>query len=140
MTSKYRRRQALYFDLDRLRRYAVAAPMYGWIRTYRYLFDLSQTDLGRLIGVTQKRIDFIEENEACGRIELSTLNRIAEAFDSELYYIFIPKKPLEDIRKDVINKSYQQKFGNEVLADRATRNKISRLTLRGIYGEDPTLF
>ena len=140
MLSKYRQRQVLSIDLERLRRYAVAAPMYGWIKTYRYLFDLSQTDLGRLLGVTQKRIDFIEENESSGRIELATLNRIAEVFDSELYYIFIPKKPLEDIRKDVINKSYQQKYGCDVLADRATQNKISRLRLRGIYGQDPTLF
>ena len=140
MLSKYRQRQALSFDLERLRRYAVAAPMYGWIKTYRYLFDLSQTDLGRLLGVTQKRIDSIEENESGGRIELATLNRIAEVFDSELYYIFIPKKPLEDIRKDVINRSYQQKYGCDVLADRATQNKISRLRLRGIYGQDPTLF
>ena len=114
--------------------------MYGWIKTYRYLFDLSQTDLGRLLGVTQKRIDFIEENESSGRIELATLNRIAEVFDSELYYIFIPRRQLEEIRKDVINKSYQQKYGCDVLADRATHNKISRLRLRGIYGQDPTLF
>lgn len=140
MLSKYRQREALSFDLERLRRYAVAAPMYGWIKTYRYLFDLSQTDLGRLLGVTQKRIDSIEENESGGRIELATLNRIAEVFDSELYYIFIPKKPLEEIRKDVINRSYQQKYGCDVLADRATQNKISRLRLRGIYGQDPTLF
>ena len=140
MLSKYRQRQVLSIDLERLRRYAVAAPMYGWIKTYRYLFDLSQTDLGRLLGVTQKRIDLIEENEGQGRIELATLNRIAEVFDSELYYIFIPKKPLEDIRKDVINKSYQQKYGCEVKAARATDYKISRLKLRGIYGHDPTLF
>ena len=140
MLSKYRQRQALSLDLERLRRYAVATPMYGWIKTYRYLCDLSQTDLGRLLGVTQKRIDFIEENEGQGRIELATLNRIAEVFDSELYYIFIPKKPLEEIRKDVINKSCQQKYGCEVKAARATDYKISRLKLRGIYGQDPMLF
>jgi len=140
MLSKYRQRQVLSLDLERLRRHAVATPMYGWIKTYRYLFDLSQTDLGRLLGVTQKRIDLIEENEGQGRIELATLNRIAEVFDSELYYIFIPKKPLEEIRKDVINKSYQQKYGCEVKAARATDYKISRLKLRGIYGHDPTLF
>ena len=114
--------------------------MYGWIKTYRYLFDLSQSDLGHLLGVSQRRIDYIEENEAGGRIELSTLNRIAEVFESELYYIFIPKKPLEEIRKEVINKSYQQKYGCDVLANRATEKKISRLKLRGIYGQDLTLF
>ena len=140
MLSKYRQRQVLSIDLEHLRRYAVATPMYGWIKTYRYLFDISQTDLGRLLGVTQKRIDYIEENEGQGRIELATLNRIAEVFDSELYYIFIPKKPLEEIRKEVINKSYQQKYGCEVKAARATDYKISRLKLRGIYGQDPTLF
>lgn len=140
MLSKFRQRQNLSFDLERLRRYAVAAPMYGWVKTYRYLFDLSQSDLGRLMGVSQRRIDYIEENEANGRIELATLNRIAKVFDSELYYIFIPKKPLEEIRKEVINKSYQQKYGCEIKAINATNSKISRLNLRGIYGQDLTLF
>ena len=140
MLTKYRQRQVLTKDIERLRRAAVDVPMYGWIKTFRYLFDLSQTDLARLLGVTQKRIDFIEENEANGRIELATLNRIAKVFDSELYYIFIPKKSLEEIRKEVINKSYQQKYGCEIKAINATNSKISRLNLRGIYGQDPTLF
>ena len=114
--------------------------MHGWVRTYRYLFDLSQSDLARLMGVTQRRVDYIEDGEAQGRIELTTLNKIAEIFDSELYYLFIPKRPLEEIRKDVINKSYQQKYGCEIKAKRATDYKISRLKLRGVYGQDPTLF
>ena len=140
MLTKYRQRQVLTKDIERLRRAAVGVPMYGWIKTFRYLFDLSQTDLARLLCVTQKRIDFIEEYEANGRIELATLNRIAKVFDSELYYIFIPKKSLEEIRKEVINKSYQQKYGCEIKAINATNSKISRLNLRGIYGQDPTLF
>lgn len=140
MLTKYRQRQVLSNDLARLRRFAIGVPMYGWIKTYRYLFDLSQKDLARLLGISQKRIDFIEENEANGRIELATLNRIAKVFDSELYYIFIPKKPLEEIRKEVINKSYQKKYGCELKAIKATNSKISRLNLRGIYGQDPTLF
>jgi transcriptional regulator with XRE-family HTH domain len=138
--TKYRQRQVLTKDIERLRRFAVGAPMYGWVKTFRYLFDLSQTDLARLLGVTQKRIDAIEESEVNGRIELATLNRIAKVFDSELYYIFIPKRPLEEIRKEVINKSYQQKYGCELKAIKATNSKISRLNLRGIYGLDPTLF
>ena len=140
MLTKYRQRQVLTKDIERLRRAAVDVPMYGWIKTFRYLFDLSQTDLARLLGVTQKRIDAIEESEVNGLIELATLNRIAKVFDSELYYIFIPKKPLEEIRKEVINKSYQQKYGCEIKAIKATNSKISRLNLRGIYGQDPTLF
>lgn len=140
MLTKYRQRQVLTKDIERLRRFAVGAPMYGWVKTFRYLFDLSQTDLARLLGVTQKRIDAIEESEVNGRIELATLNRIAKVFDSELYYIFIPKRPLEEIRKEVINKSYQQKYGCELKAIKATNSKISRLNLRGIYGLDPTLF
>ena len=140
MLTKYRQRQVLTKEIERLRRFAVGAPMYGWVKTFRYLFDLSQTDLARLLDVTQKRIDAIEESEVNGRIELATLNRIAKVFDSELYYIFIPKKPLEEIRKEVINKSYQQKYGCEIKAIKATNSKISRLNLRGIYGQDPTLF
>ena len=46
----------------------------------------------------------------------------------------------QEIRKEVINRSYQQKYGCELKAIKATNSKISRLNLRGIYGQDPTLF
>jgi transcriptional regulator with XRE-family HTH domain len=118
----------------------MAPPTHGWINTYRYLFDLSQNDLARLMGVSQKRIDAIEENEVNNRIELATLQKVAEIFDSELHYFFLPKKSLEDIRKSVIHKSYQQKYAHEDLALLATTKKLRRLHLRSVYGQDPTLF
>jgi transcriptional regulator with XRE-family HTH domain len=140
MLSKYRQRQALNFNLEKLGRYLIDPPPHGWIKTYRYLFDLSQSDLARLLGVSQKRVDLMEENEINARIELSTLINIADAFESDFYYIFIPKRPLEEIRSNLIKRSYQRKFGCEVLAEKATSQKISRLKLRGIYGQDPKLF
>lgn len=140
MLSKYRQRQVLNFNLERLKRYLMAPPTHGWIKTYRYLFDLSQNDLARLMGVSQKRIDAIEENEINHRIEIATLIKVAEIFDSELHYFFMPKKSLEDIRKSVIHKSYQQKYAHEELALLATTKKLRRLHLRSVYGQDPTLF
>lgn len=140
MLSKYRQRQVLNFSLERLRRHLIAPPAHGWIKTYRFLFDLSQNDLARLMGVSQRRIDAIEENEINSRIEIATLIKIAEIFDSELRYFLIPKRPLEEIRKAVIHKSFQQKFGSSDLATLASNKKIERLKLRGIYGQDPTLY
>jgi transcriptional regulator with XRE-family HTH domain len=92
------------------------------------------------MGVSQKRIGAIEENEIKDRIEIATLIKVAEIFDSELRYFFVPRKPLEDIRKSVIHKSYQQKYTHEELALLATTNKLRRLHLRSVYGQDPTLF
>lgn len=140
MLSKYRQRQVLNFNLERLKRYLMAPPTHGWIKTYRYLFDLSQNDLARLMGVSQKRIDVIEENEIKNQIEIATLIKVAEIFDSELRYFFIPQRPLEEIRKSVIHKSYQQQYGHEELALVATTKKLRRLHLRSVYGQDPTLF
>ena len=140
MLSKYRQRQVLTFNLERLKRYLIAPPAHGWIKTYRYLFDLSQNDLARLMGVSQKRIDAIEENEVNSRIEIGTLIKVAEIFESELRYVLIPKRPLEDIRKSVIHKSYQQKYAHEEVALLATTKKLRRLHLRSVYGQDPTLF
>ena len=110
MLSKYRQRQVLNFNLERLKRYLIAPPTHGWIKTYRYLFDLSQNDLARLMGVSQKRIDAMEDNEVNSRIEIGTLIKVAEIFESELRYFFVPKRPLEEIRKSVIHKSYQQQY------------------------------
>ena len=140
MLSKYRQRQVLNFNLERLKRYLIAPPTHGWIKTYRYLFDLSQNDLARLMGVSQKRIDVIEENEIKNQIEIATLIKVAEIFDSELRYFFIPKRPLEEIRKSVIHKSFQQKHIHPELALLATSKKLRRLHLRSTYGQDPTLF
>ena len=140
MLSKYRQRQVMYFNLERLKRYLMAPPTHGWIKTYRYLFDLSQNDLARLMGVSQKRIDAIEENEVNKQIKISTLIRVAEIFESELHYFFVPKNSLEEIRKSVIHKSYQQKYAQPDLALLATSKKLRRLHLRSVYGQDPTLF
>ena len=140
MLSKYRQRQVLNFNLERLKRYLMAPPTHGWIKTYRYLFDLSQNDLARLMGVSQKRIDAMEENEVNSRIEIGTLIKVAEIFESELHYFFVPKRPLEEIRKSVIHKSYQQQYEHEELALVATTKKLRRLHLRSVYGQDPTLF
>jgi transcriptional regulator with XRE-family HTH domain len=92
------------------------------------------------MGVSQKRIDAIEENEIKNCIEIATLIKIAEIFDSELRYFLIPRRSLEDIRKSVIHNSFQQKFGSSDLATLASNKKIERLKLRGIYGQDPTLY
>ena len=140
MLSKYRQRQVLNFNLERLKRYLMAPPAHGWIKTYRYLFDLSQNDLARLMGVSQKRVDAMEENEVNSRIEIGTLIKVAEIFESELHYFFVPKRPLEEIRKSVIHKSYQQQYEHEELALVATTKKLRRLHLRSVYGQDPTLF
>ncbi|MBU3643549.1 MAG: helix-turn-helix domain-containing protein [Candidatus Nanopelagicaceae bacterium] len=140
MLSKYRQRQVLNFNLERLKRYLITEPTHGWIKTYRYLFDLSQNDLARLMNVSQKRIDVIEDNEINSRIEIATLIKVAEIFDSELRYLLIPRKPLEEIRESLIHKSLQLKLVSDDLANTAYRKKIDRLRLRGIYGQDPMLF
>lgn len=139
MFSKQRQRQVLYRNLKSIKSHAASIPEQGWVRKFRYLFDISQRDLARLAGLSQKRIDAIETGEVDARIELATLQKMAEVFESDLYYVFIPRKPMEEIRASLINRTFQNKYGCDEKAKFAANKKIYRLNLRGLYGEDAPL-
>ena len=133
MLSKVNQRMTLDKKFALLNKNLINLPAYGWVNQLRYLCDVSQQDLARLIGVTQKAVDKLESNEVNGVIQLSTLRQIAEVFGSDLYYAMIPRNNLENIRTALIWQCNYKKLGDEKAADFATQQRIYRAGIKGVY-------
>jgi predicted DNA-binding mobile mystery protein A len=67
----------------------------GWTRAVREALGMTTAQLAKRLGVKQPSVVAIEQSEAKGTIELTTLRRIAVALDCTLVYAFVPNKPLE---------------------------------------------
>ena len=133
MLSKVNQRMALDKKFALLNKNLINLPAHGWINQLRFLCDVSQQDLSRLIGVTQKAVDKLESNEVKGSIQLSTLGQIAEVFGSDLYYAIIPRNNLESIRAALIWQCNYKRLGDEKAADFATQQRIYRASIKGVY-------
>lgn len=70
-------------------------PVRGWIKAIREALGMSTSQLAKRLGVKQPSVIAMEQSEAKGTIELSTLRRVAEALDCTLVYVLVPNQPLE---------------------------------------------
>jgi predicted DNA-binding mobile mystery protein A len=72
-------------------------PPKGWIREVRDALGMSTVELGARLGITHSGVSQLERAEMRGAIQLSTLERIAQAMCCEVRYVLVPKEPLADI-------------------------------------------
>lgn len=61
---------------------------------------MSAEQLAKRLGVKQPSIVALEQSEAKGTIELSTLRRVAEALDCTVVYALVPNRPLETMVRE----------------------------------------
>lgn len=71
------------------------APRGGWIRAIREALGMPRHELGRRMGVGEKRVVQLEQGEAQGKVSMDSLARAAEALDCELVVALLPRRPLE---------------------------------------------
>ncbi|MHB1164484.1 MAG: mobile mystery protein A [Candidatus Nanopelagicales bacterium] len=69
-------------------------PQLGWIRTVREALSMSQSQLAKRLGVTQRSVQSMEKSEASEGIRLQTLRRAADALGCDLVYALVPREPL----------------------------------------------
>ena len=55
---------------------------------------------GRLGVKASQSVEDMQEYEVGGTIKLQTLRKLAEALDCHLVYALVPRKPMDQIRKD----------------------------------------
>lgn len=72
-------------------------PSKGWIRAVRDALGMSLRQLGDRLGLTPQAVNYLEESEAKGTIQLKTIRRAAEALDCVVIYALVPKTNLTDI-------------------------------------------
>jgi predicted DNA-binding mobile mystery protein A len=81
-------------------------PPRGWIREVREALGMSTYELGARLGVTASNVSQHERAEAEGRIQLATLERVAEALNCRLCYVLAPQEPLERMaRRQALDKA-----------------------------------
>lgn len=73
----------------------LAKPRAGWVRTIREALGMTLSDLASRVSVDTSTLSRIEANEAAGKSNLETLQKLAEALNCELVYALVPKSGLQ---------------------------------------------
>ncbi|MCB0339240.1 MAG: helix-turn-helix domain-containing protein [Bdellovibrionales bacterium] len=86
-------------------------PKKGWIAEVRTLLLMTTAQLARRVGVAQSVISNFEKSEREKAITLQSLEKVANALECELHYVFIPrnKNGLEGELHDRAEKLHRQK-------------------------------
>jgi predicted DNA-binding mobile mystery protein A len=58
---------------------------------------MNASDLARRLGISRATVAQMERDEVAGAITLKRLERAAQALDCSLGYVFIPKRPLDEV-------------------------------------------
>jgi predicted DNA-binding mobile mystery protein A len=94
-TKARRRLDRRFSDHNRLLE-NLAVPGKGWIRAIREALGMTAAQLGVRMGLAQQSsVATLEASEAKGTIQLSSLQRAAEAMNCTLLYAFVPNGSLE---------------------------------------------
>lgn len=72
-------------------------PRGGWLSTIRQALGMTKTQLADRLGIARTGVNRLESNELKDSITLASLNKAAEALGCELQYVFVPRKPLENM-------------------------------------------
>jgi predicted DNA-binding mobile mystery protein A len=75
-------------------------PSGGWVRAIREALGMTAAALGRRVGIRSSSVLKLERAEAADTITLATLRKVAAALDCELQYALVPRRPLEDMRRE----------------------------------------
>lgn len=66
-------------------------PREGWARAIRKALGMSQRQLAARMGVSTTAEQSAERNEARGKIQIDSLQSLAEGLDCELVYALVPR-------------------------------------------------
>jgi len=70
-------------------------PRDGWARAIRKALGMSQRQLAERIGVSTTSAQSAERNEARGKIQLDSLEALAEGLECEFVYALVPRDSIE---------------------------------------------
>ena len=93
----------------------IQMPTRGWINTVRRILNMSMDQLGTSLGLTKQGVHALEKREEEGAITIQRLKKVANSFDMELVYTFVPRTSLEDFvekkslekAKEIVRRSHQ---------------------------------
>jgi predicted DNA-binding mobile mystery protein A len=76
-------------------------PRLGWVRAIREALGMSSPQLARRMSIkAAQSVEDMQKDEVSGAIRLQTLGKLARALDCELVYALVPRKSLDEIRRE----------------------------------------
>ena len=115
----------------------VLVPQKGWINTIRTTLNMTRSQLGNKLELTQGAIQKIEEREATGQITINKLKDIGNALNMKFIYGFIPKdgtieslinlKAEKLARKIVLRTNQNMKLEDQGIGDEKINESIMDL-------------
>jgi predicted DNA-binding mobile mystery protein A len=79
---------------------AAARPAGGWLRAVREALGMTVIDVADRLEVAPSSVTRFEQSELAGRIQLDTMERMADVLGCDLVYLLVPRRPLEDAVTD----------------------------------------
>jgi predicted DNA-binding mobile mystery protein A len=102
-------------------------PKQGWISAVRQALGMTAKQLAERVGLSQPRIAKMELNE--NNLKISTMKKIAEGFDCDFVYGFVPKSSLQE----TINRQARKK------AEAILSNVNTNMALEDQLADDPNI-
>jgi predicted DNA-binding mobile mystery protein A len=79
---------------------AISRPPRGWVRAIREALGMSSAVLAARLGVTASAVTRMEQSESAGHIRMDTLAAAADALGCDVFYVLVPRRPLEEVVRD----------------------------------------
>ena len=107
-------------------------PKYNsWFQIIREALFMPTRYLAKKMNVSNGRVSQLQKGEIDGSITLRNLQKLAEAVDCKLIYVFVPKEPLETIianqAKKIAAAQINRVSHSMSLEDQATSNQNLKL-------------
>jgi len=89
---------------------AAPRPREGWLRAIRKGLGMTTGQLAQRMATRRPRVLQLEKAELTGTVTLASLRKAAEALDCDLVYALVPRKPLEQMVRDQVDKVAKQEL------------------------------
>jgi len=79
---------------------SIDRPRKGWLKVIREALGMTVEQAAERLEVTKSMVSKYERAELDETITLATLRRVASALDAELMYTVLPRKSIEELRRE----------------------------------------
>ena len=125
-------------------------PRLGWVRAIREALGISSPQLARRVGIkAAQSVEDMQKDEVSGVIKLQTLHKLARALDCELVYALVPRKSLEEIRRDqatavakrlIKRVSHSMSLEDQAISHEAEQRQLERRVEKLLAGSPKALW
>ena len=125
-------------------------PRLGWVRGIREALGMSSPQLARRMGIrAAQSVEDMQKDELSGAIKLQTLGKLARALDCEIVYALVPRKPLEETRRDqaalvakrlIRRVSHSMSLEDQAVSREAEQKELERRIERLLAGNPKALW